>query len=284
MEEQIVLQNVTKTFKDFWGKPRVTAVKSLSFSIKKGEIFGLLGPNGSGKSTTLKLILGLLYPNRGRIAVLGRLPGDSMVKRIISYLPEQDYLYPYLDARETLDFYGKIFNLSGKERRQRIDLLIDLLGMQGYQHRAVGEYSKGMSRRIGFAQALINDPDLLILDEPTSGMDPIGNKEMKDIFLDLKSKGKTILVSSHLLSDIETTCDRIGIIYQGSLIGIGEVDELLASYRQESHPLENFFIDTVQKEKERQDAERRAARESEVLPENPEEVDRKVLDKLTRKK
>jgi ABC-2 type transport system ATP-binding protein len=251
MEEQILLQAVTKVFKNFWGNPKVTAVRDLSFTVEKGKIFGLLGPNGSGKSTTLKLILGLLYPTKGRITVLGKNPGDNFVKRIISYLPEQDYLYPYLDARETLDFYGKIFNLSSRERRKRIDYLIELLGMKGYERRAVSEYSKGMTRRIGLAQALINDPDLLIFDEPTSGMDPIGNAEIKNVFLDLKEKGKTILISSHLLAHIESICDNIGFLYQGELIGLGEVDTLLAPYKHENHPLEKYFINLVEQEKKK---------------------------------
>jgi len=139
MDELIKLQGVSKVFKDFWGKSKVVAVKNLSLSVKKGEIFGLLGPNGSGKSTTLKLLLGLLYPTRGRITVLGRLPGDNLAKRLIGYLPEEDYLYSYLNGRETLDFYGKIFNLPSRTRKERIDFLIDLFGIKGYQRRAVGE-------------------------------------------------------------------------------------------------------------------------------------------------
>ncbi|MBU1767329.1 MAG: ABC transporter ATP-binding protein [Candidatus Omnitrophica bacterium] len=249
MDELIKLQGVTKTFKDFWGKPKAVAIKNLSFSVEKGEILGLLGPNGSGKSTTLKLILGLLYPTRGRISVFGKHPGDNVAKQFIGYLPEEDYLYSYLNGRETLDFYGKIFNLPSKTRRERIDFLVDLLGIKAYQRRAVGEYSKGMARRIGLAQALINDPDLLILDEPTSGMDPIGIKEIKDIFLELKSKGKTMLISTHLLSDIENICDRVGILYQGEFIAIDKVDKLLLPYQNESHRLEKFFLDKVYAER-----------------------------------
>jgi len=232
MNEAIKLEGVTKIFKDFWGKPKVVAVKDLSFSVKEGEIFGLLGPNGSGKSTTLKLILGLLYPTRGRITVLGKLPGDNLAKRFIGYLPEEDYLYSYLNAREILNFYGKVFNLPPRVRKERINLLVQLFGIKGYEVRPAGEYSKGMARRIGLAQALINDPKLLILDEPTNGMDPIGSKEVKDILLELKAKGKTILISSHLLADMESICDRIVILYQGELIASGEVSSLpFATYR-----------------------------------------------------
>ena len=287
MEELIKLQEVTKTFKDFWGKPKVVAVKNLSLSIEKGEIFGLLGPNGSGKSTTLKLILGLLYPTRGRIAVLGKPPGDNIAKQFIGYLPEEDYLYSYLNGRETLDFYGKIFNLPLRIRRERIDFLIDLLGIKAYQRRPVGEYSKGMARRIGFASALINDPDLLILDEPTNGMDPIGTKEMKTIFLQLKAKGKTMVISTHLLSDIESICDRVGILYQGELIAIDKVDKLLLPYKGESHRMENFFLDKIYKERE----EREKKEIVEVSQEKGETasvkkqdaVDQELLQKLLHK-
>jgi len=286
MDELIKLQGVSKVFKDFWGKSKVVAVKNLSLSVKKGEIFGLLGPNGSGKSTTLKLLLGLLYPTRGRITVLGRLPGDNLAKRLIGYLPEEDYLYSYLNGRETLDFYGKIFNLPSRTRKERIDFLIDLFGIKGYQRRAVGEYSKGMARRIGLAQVLINDPDLLILDEPTSGMDPIGNKEMKTILLDLKQKGKTILISSHLLADIETICDRVGILYQGELIAMGEVESLLSPYKNESHRLEKFFLDAVEEERERRrEKEKKVAKVAQYQkPPEKEEVDRELLQRLLHKK
>ena len=286
MNEVIKIYNATKIFKDFWGKPKVVAIKDLSFSIREGEIFGLLGPNGSGKSTTLKLILGLLYPTKGRITVLNKLPGDNLAKRFIGYLPEEDYLYSYLNARETLDFYGKIFNLSRRVRKERIKYLVELLGITGYELRATGEYSKGMARRIGLAQALINDPEILILDEPTSGMDPIGTKEMKDIFLDLKKKGKTILISSHLLADIENICDRVGILYKGNMIASGEVDTLLSPYRGESHRLEKFFLNIVTEEKKKREKQvRRVIRQKEEkVPKEKEEVNKEILKKLLYRK
>lgn len=287
MDELIKLQGVTKTFKDFWGKPKAVAVKNLSFSVEKGEILGLLGPNGSGKSTTLKLILGLLYPTRGRISVFGKHPGDNVAKQFIGYLPEEDYLYSYLNGRETLDFYGKIFNIPSKTRRERIDFLIDLLGIKAYQRRAVGEYSKGMARRIGLAQALINDPDLLILDEPTSGMDPIGIKEIKDLFLELKSKGKTMLISTHLLSDIENICDRVGILYQGEFIAIDKVDKLLLPYQNESHRLEKFFLDKVYAARKEREKKKIAAvlkeKEGKSSTKKPDEVDKELLQNLLHK-
>ncbi|MDD5454933.1 MAG: ABC transporter ATP-binding protein [Candidatus Ratteibacteria bacterium] len=285
MEELVKLQGVTKTFKDFWGKPKAVAIKNLSFSVERGEILGLLGPNGSGKSTTLKLMLGLLYPTRGRISVFGKHPGDNIAKQFIGYLPEEDYLYSYLNGRETLDFYGKIFSLPSKARRERIDFLIDLLGIKAYQRRSVGEYSKGMARRIGLAQALINDPELLILDEPTNGMDPIGIKEMKDLFLDLKSKGKTMVISTHLLSDIETICDRVGILYQGEFIAMDRVDKLLLPYHNESHCLEKFFLDKVYAEREKREEKRKTefSKEKAVPAKKPDEVDQEVIRKLLHK-
>ncbi len=286
MEELVKLQSVTKTFKDFWGKPKAVAIKNLSFSVEKGEILGLLGPNGSGKSTTLKLMLGLLYPTRGRISVFGKPPGDNTAKQFIGYLPEEDYLYSYLNGRETLDFYGKIFNLPSKTRRERIDFLIDLLGIKAYQRRSVGEYSKGMARRLGLAQALINDPDLLILDEPTSGMDPLGIKEMKELFLQLKAKGKTMIISTHLLADIENVCDRVGILYQGEFIAIDKVDKLLLPYQNESHRLEKFFLDKVyaeRKEREKKKVEISKEKEEKSSTNKPDEVDQEVIQKLLHK-
>lgn len=286
MDELIKLQEVTKVFKDFWGKPKVVAVKNLSLSLEKGEIFGLLGPNGSGKSTVLKLTLGLLYPTRGRITVLGKPPGDNIAKRFIGYLPEEDYLYSYLNGRETLDFYGKIFNLPLRMRRERIDFLVDLLGIKAYQRRPVGEYSKGMARRIGLAHALINDPDLLILDEPTNGMDPIGTQDMKNLFLQLKAKGKTMIISTHLLADMESICDRVGILYHGELIAIDKVDKLLLPYKGESNRLEKLFLDKIQKEREQREDKKKLEvikEKEEIVSAKKQDVDHGLLNKLLKK-
>ena len=194
---------LTKVFKDFWGRPKAKAVNDIDFEIKKGEVIGLLGPNGSGKSTTVKMILGLLYPTAGPLSVLGRAPQAVESKKEIGYLPEESYLYKYLTAEETLDFFGSLFDLSKEERERRIEQLLDMVGMSHARRRRVGEFSKGMARRIGLAQAMINDPEFLILDEPTSGLDPLGCKEVKDLILMLKKRGKTVLVTSHLLSDVE---------------------------------------------------------------------------------
>ncbi len=228
-ESVIEAANVSKVFRDFWLREKVTAVNQLDLSIQPREVFGLLGPNGSGKSTTLKMILGLLFPTHGRITIFGRLPTDVRVKARIGFLPEESYLYPFLDAYETLDFYGRLFHQPRAQRRGRIDMLLEMVGLTSVAYRRVGEYSKGMQRRIGLAQALINDPDLLILDEPTSGMDPIGTRQFKDLIRTLAARGKTILLSSHLLADVEDVCDRVCILYGGRKRAAGNVDELLVN-------------------------------------------------------
>lgn len=216
-----------KTFKDFWRRPHVEAVKDLNLEIQPGEVFGLLGPNGSGKTTTIKMLLGLLYPTKGRISVFGRPPTDVAVKARIGFLPEESYLYRFLVAHETLDYYGRLFRLPGKIRRERSDRLLDMVGLRHEARRRVGEYSKGMARRIGLAQALINDPEFLILDEPTAGLDPIGAKQIKDVIRELGLKGKTILLSSHILADVEDVCDRVTILYGGQQRAAGDVGDLL---------------------------------------------------------
>ncbi len=230
----VACQKLTKVFKYFWMRDRVRAVDELSFEIRPREVFGLLGPNGSGKSTTIKMILGLLRPSRGRLAVFGRPPHEVEIKKRIGYLPEESYLYPFLNARETLDYYAKLFNLDLKTRSRRIDELLDMVGLTGAQFRPVREYSKGMQRRIGIAQALINDPDFLILDEPTTGLDPIGTKQVKDLIIELGRRGKTILLSSHLLSDVEDCVDRMVILYGGRVRAEGTCEQLLESQSKTS--------------------------------------------------
>lgn len=223
----ISLSNVTKVFRDFWFRPRVTAVNDLSLSIARGEAFGLLGPNGSGKSTTIKLVLGLLFPTSGDLRVLGRPATDVALKERIGYLPEDSTLYRFLNAKETLDFYGRLFHLPRRERRRRSDELIEMVGLSGAVGRPVAEYSKGMQRRLGLAQALINDPDLLILDEPTAGMDPEATGQIKEYLKALRGRGKTIILCTHLLSEVEDVCSRLAILYGGQLLSEGPVDELL---------------------------------------------------------
>ena len=229
-----VVQTVglTKVFKDFWGRNKVVAVKDLDLSIHPGEVFGLLGPNGSGKSTTIKMLLGLLFPTRGRIAVFGKAPTDVGIKSRIGYLPEESYLYQFLSGRETLDYYARLFQQPKRQRDHRIEKLLEMVGLQHQAGRSVGEYSKGMARRIGLAQALINDPDLLILDEPTTGLDPIGTRQIKNLIRELGNRGKTIILCSHLLADVEDVCDRVTIVYGGQQRAAGQINDLLAHQDQ----------------------------------------------------
>lgn len=218
---------LTKVFGDWWGRSRVVAVEDLNLKVNRNEVFGLLGPNGSGKTTVIKMLLGLLHPTKGRAMVLGGVSRDPKITARIGFLPEESYLYPYLNARETLDFYGRLFGLNSKVRKSRIDALLDMVGLGGMASRPIGTFSKGMARRIGLAQALINDPELLILDEPTSGLDPIGTKQIKDLIVELARRGKTVLLCSHLLADAEEVCDRMAIMYGGHIQRLGSVDELL---------------------------------------------------------
>jgi ABC-2 type transport system ATP-binding protein len=224
----IETRNLTKVYKDFWGRPKVNALESLDLEVRRGEIFGLLGPNGSGKSTTIKLILGLLFPTSGQALVFNKEASDVSKNERIGYLPEESYLYKFLNAEETLDFYGRLFNMSAGRRKQRVRDLIKLIDIEWAQRRQLKEYSKGMTRRIGLAQALINDPELIVLDEPTTGLDPIGTREMKDLIVRLRDQGKTILMCSHLLADVQDVCDRIAILHQGELKEMGAVENLLS--------------------------------------------------------
>jgi ABC-2 type transport system ATP-binding protein len=227
-EVVVSVRGLTKVFKDFWGRPKARAVDNVDFDVRRGEVFGLLGPNGSGKSTTVKLLLGLLNPTKGHIEVFGHSSRHVQTKSRIGYLPEESYLYRYLNSRETLDFFGNLFELGKGERDNRAEQLLEMVGLSQTRMRSVGEFSKGMQRRIGLAQALINDPDLVILDEPTAGLDPIGCREVKDLIVALARRGKTVILSSHLLSDVEDVCDRVVIYYGGKIQAMGTLKELLA--------------------------------------------------------
>jgi ABC-2 type transport system ATP-binding protein len=229
VKHDVVIQtrNLTKIYRDFWGRKKVRALNSLSLDVKKGEVFGLLGPNGSGKTTTLKLLLGLLFPTEGEVTILGKPATDVTKNERIGYLPEESYLYRFLNAEETLDFYGKLFDMPASVRRERSKKLIERVGLTKARRRQLKEYSKGMTRRIGLAQALINEPDLILLDEPTSGLDPIGSRDMKDLIVELKKEGKTVVMCSHLLADVQDVCDRIAILEGGELKVFGKVQDLL---------------------------------------------------------
>jgi ABC-2 type transport system ATP-binding protein len=226
-DDVLSCNGLTKDFTDIWGRPTVRSLEGLNMTVKRGEVFGLLGPNGAGKTTTIKLILGLIFPTAGTVRVLGADPRDIESKQKIGYLPEESYLHRFLNAEETLDFYGRLFDLPRDVRRERAKALIERVGLKHAAQRPLREYSKGMVRRVGLAQCLINDPELILLDEPTSGMDPIGSREIKDLILDLKKQGKTVLLSSHLLGDVEDVCDRVAMLYKGRLQLEGRVNDLL---------------------------------------------------------
>jgi len=248
-DDVIQIRNLTKIYRDFWGRKKVRALNSLSLNVHKGEVFGLLGPNGSGKTTTLKLLLGLLFPTEGEITILGEPAAAVKKNERIGYLPEESYLYRFLNAEETLDFYGRLFDMPPAVRKERAEELIELVGLDHARHRQLKEYSKGMTRRIGLAQALINDPDLLLLDEPTSGLDPLGTRDMKDMILKLRDEGKTVVMCSHLLADVQDVCDRIAILYAGELKVMGRVEELLKE-QGETQILTSKLGDDVIKEVE----------------------------------
>jgi len=220
--------NLTKVYPGFWKSQSVAALSNLNLTVNRGEIFGLLGPNGSGKTTTIKLLLGLINPSNGSANVLGKAAGDQISRRNIGYLPEETYLYRFLNARQTLDFYGRLFDMNRAQRIRAIEFYLDFVGLDpAVRRRRLGTYSKGQARRVGLAQALLNDPELVILDEPTSGLDPLGTLEMKNLIKELKRAGKTVLLSSHQLTDVEDVCDRICILYRGKLEVQGSIDELL---------------------------------------------------------
>jgi ABC-2 type transport system ATP-binding protein len=229
MSREVIIEtrNLTKVYCDFWGRPKVKALNALDLKVERGEIFGLLGPNGSGKTTTIKLLLGLLFPTEGDAMIFGESTTNVAKNERIGYLPEESYLYKFLNAEETLHFYGRLFKISGKERRKRVDRLIEQVGLSRAKHRQLREYSKGMQRRIGLAQALINEPELILLDEPTSGLDPIGTSQIKSLIRELREQGKTIVLSGHLLADMQDICDRIAILHNGELKELGKVADLL---------------------------------------------------------
>jgi ABC-2 type transport system ATP-binding protein len=231
MSDEVVLQvkGLTKTFHIGFFRKRVEAVKETSFTVRRGEIFGLLGPNGAGKTTTIKSILRLIFPNEGEIEIFGRPAGDRESAKRVGYMPENPYVYQYLKPLEFLDLCGRLAGMPKSERRERSEAMIDKVGLRHAVDRPIGKFSKGMMQRIGLAQALLHDPELLVLDEPMSGLDPIGRKEVRDVLLEQRARGKTLLFTSHILSDVELLCDRVVIMQNGEITSEGKVHDLLES-------------------------------------------------------
>ncbi|MDD5448642.1 MAG: ABC transporter ATP-binding protein [Actinomycetota bacterium] len=228
MEEYAVkLEGIKKTYKARGKQKSEPAVSDVSLKVRSGEIFGLLGPNGAGKTTTIKIMLGLVYPDEGEGTILGSSFGDVKVHERIGFLPEQPYFYPFLTAEKALDLYGKFFGIEPERRRKRIKEVLLLVGLESNSYLTLSKYSKGMLQRFGIAQALVNEPDFLILDEPSSGLDPIGQIEVRDLLLKLKEEGKAIFLSSHQLSEVENICDAVSIVAHGKTVMAGKLDELL---------------------------------------------------------
>jgi ABC-2 type transport system ATP-binding protein len=230
----IRIENASKTFRTGFLYRKVLAVRELSFTVEEGEIFGFLGPNGAGKTTTIKMLMGLIHPTAGKLWIFGRPHTDIKARVSLGYTPEQPYFYEYLTGNEFLDYYGQLVGLSSRARKRRIPELYEMVGLKNCEKLALRRFSKGMLQRIGIAQALLNDPSLLVLDEPMSGLDPIGRREIRDLILGLKRRGKTIFFSTHILPDVEMICDRIGIIVKGRLRRLGRIDEFTDLDSQET--------------------------------------------------
>jgi ABC-2 type transport system ATP-binding protein len=235
----ISIQDLTKVFPIPFKREAVVAVKNLSLAVEQGQVYGLLGPNGSGKSTTMKIVLGLVTPTSGRSEIFGRDSNLVESREDVGFLPENPYFYKYLTGEETVRFYGKICGLHGSKLRARTRELLHLVGLEHAADRRLGGYSKGMLQRIGLAQALVQEPRLLVLDEPTAGVDPAGSREIRDLILDFKRRGMTVLLCSHLLGQVQEICDRIGILHQGVLVREGRLDELISIDNQTELIVEN---------------------------------------------
>jgi ABC-2 type transport system ATP-binding protein len=235
----ISIQNLTKVFPIPLRRQRIIAVRNLSLDVEPGQVYGLLGPNGSGKSTTMKIVLGLVSPSAGSTRIFGRDSQEVESREEVGFLPENPYFYKFLTGRETLHFYGKICGLHGAKLRERASELLNLVGLEHAQDRRLAGYSKGMLQRIGLAQALIQYPRLLVLDEPTAGVDPAGSREIRDLILDFKKRGITVLLCSHLLSQVQEICDRVGILHKGVLVREGRLSDLISIEDQTEIVLEN---------------------------------------------
>ena len=229
MEQPVIaMKNIRKSYRSGLGRTPKVAVADLSLELEKGDIFGLLGPNGAGKTTAIKVLLGIVFPEGGEGSLLGKPLGDRSAHRRLGFLPEQPYFYGFLNAEKGLELYGKFFGLDGKTIRRRTADLLELVGLQADSHLTLDKYSKGMLQRFGIAQALLNDPELVIMDEPSSGLDPVGQKEVRDVLLQLKSEGRTIFLSSHQLSEVESICDSVSIVNLGKAVKEGRLADLLS--------------------------------------------------------
>ena len=235
----VAVRGLTKVFPIPFHRKSIVAVRDLDLSVQAGEVYGLLGPNGSGKSTTLKIILGLVSPTRGRTEIFGRDSSLVESREAVGFLPENPYFYKYLSGAETLRFFGKLCGLRSRRLEERITELLELVGLTSARDRRLGTYSKGMLQRIGLAQALINEPRLVVLDEPTAGVDPAGSREIRDLIVDLRRRGITVLLSSHLLTQAQEICDRVGILSNGVLVREGQLEDLLAVENRTELVLEN---------------------------------------------
>ena len=222
----VEIENIHKSFPGHWGKGGVYAVKGVSLSIAQGSVYGLIGPNGSGKSTIMKALVGLLSPDEGSCRVFGQPATAASNRKEIGFLPENPYFYKFLTGEETVRFYGRLCGLSGKELKERTAEMLELAGLTEAAHRRLGGYSKGMLQRVGLAQALVQRPRLLVLDEPTAGVDPIGSRAIRDIILNLKEQGMTVFLCSHLLEQVQEICDNVGILYRGCLIANGTMEAI----------------------------------------------------------
>jgi ABC-2 type transport system ATP-binding protein len=224
----IEIENLSKVYPHgFLHLKKRTSLQGLSMQVESGEVFGFLGPNGAGKSTTIKLLMRLIFPTAGTARILGRPIGDIGMHQDIGYLPEQPYFYDYLTAAEVLDYFARFHDLSAAERRERVDRVLKKVGLETAKKLQLRKYSKGMLQRVGLAQAILHDPKVVILDEPMSGLDPVGRREVRDIILELKQAGKTVMFSTHILSDAEMLCDRVGVIVGGRLRGVGAPEEIV---------------------------------------------------------
>ena len=244
-EPAVAVCGLTKVFPIPFRRQSIVAVDDVDLSVQPGEVYGLLGPNGSGKSTTLKIILGLVAPTRGTTEIFGRDSSLVRSRAAVGFLPENPYFYKFLTGAETLCFFGKLCGLRRSQLQKRVDELIELVGLTGARDQRLSTYSKGMLQRIGLAQALINEPKLVVLDEPTAGVDPAGSRDIRDLIVDLKRRGITVLLSSHLLAQVQEVCDRVGILANGVLVREGRLEELLAVENQTELVLENASPDLV---------------------------------------